>query len=373
MAALFLFLTCAAPSYDSFDAPLDSARWYVGTAGVPKRGALKLGRDGWIVARGLEPGGCESVTIRFRHKGGALVVSFHEAAEPLSSSRGPELVIERGPGDRLLQVTKSGASLDGKPVAWSGALSETFRIAARKGAVEINAVEVTPRAGDPKPLRGLDKRTVWRKTTPLRHRIEKRSFQRVSLTIWDCDVCFLLERGEPAFAVLRGKEKGAPALAALVTGGTARALTRTAGTHPLAQRDWADERGNMKPAAYQAYLRDEYAAFALIQQAQRALNASLPRQDLKPLVALAVIRHTPNTRAAIALAQTQKATKALKLLQKHLPKGTSLERGAPDAVRRAAGRAAAELLGELPPEWKGFNPQPMGIFTTIEQAKDLCK
>ncbi|MDH3590385.1 MAG: hypothetical protein OER88_00800, partial [Planctomycetota bacterium] len=138
--------------------------------------------------------------------------------------------------------------------------------------------------------------------------------------------------------------------------------------------DWGDERRNMNAVEFKRYLWLEYAVFALIQDAQRAFNASLPgRKGLAPLVHLAVIRHTANTRAAISLAQTQGADKALALLKKHLPKGMAVERAPPADVRRAAGRAARAVLGAEPPEWPGFTFDPGGLFSTIEQAKDLVR
>jgi len=137
-------------------------------------------------------------------------------------------------------------------------------------------------------------------------------------------------------------------------------------------RDWGDERRNLSRGEFLAYVGREYAMFTLMQEAQRALNAAVPeRKDLAPLVHLAVIRHSPNARAAAALAETQGATKALAALKRAL--GEAGNRATGDQLRAAAAAAAKRIVGTPPTQWPGFRFDPTRRFVTIEQAKDLLR
>ena len=187
-------------------------------------------------------------------------------------------------------------------------------------------------------------------------------------------VAVLFRRGEPAFAQLSAPPKGAPVLAALVQDGDAGALALKASGHPLAMRDWGDERGNLSRGAFLRYVKEEYALFSILQQGQRALNAAVAgRKDLEPLVHLAVIRHSANAHAATALAETQGAKKALAELRKALGKGVDPRRASADKLRAAAGAAARAILGDPPPEWPNFSFDPSSRYVSIQQAKELVR
>ena len=369
--ALFLLLAAPAPVLDSFDRPLDPLRWYVGVPGEPRKGRLTIPKDGWIVSRAVPDEGLRKIEIVFRSRGGELEGAFHGAREPLSSPKEGALRLSKGGGDRTLALTPTEAFLDGEKIPWEGALYGTFRLAAHKGAVEIDEVRVEPRPPDPPDLGMLERANVHFATTPQVYRDEHGVYDRVSLMLWDAEVCFLRRRGEPSFAVLRAPPKGAPVLGALVATGDGSALALKASSHPRAMRDWNDERVNMPREDFLRYLAEEYAVMALLMDAQRALNAAVPgRDDLDPLVHLAVIRHTPNVDAAIALAETQGAKKALQLLEKALGKDA---RPSGDRVRQAAGEAARELLGEIPPQWPNFTFDPKSRYVTIQQSKELAR
>lgn len=362
-------LFCAAPTFDAFREPLDPMRWYIGVPQPPKKGRLRVPKGGWIVSRGLPDDRIRRLEVDFR---GALAVAFHTAREPLSSPQGPELRVGRGKGTRTLVVTLQGAEVDGKPLAWEGALRGTFRLYAAQGAVDLDEVRVEPRTADPPPLDGLEKNTVHFATTPAVLTEGGHTYSRVTFTLWDVEVCFLLRRGAPAFRPLAAPVRGAPVLGAIVSAGDAGELALKASGHALAMRDWGDEQRNLSRGAFLKYVKSEYAVFALLQDAQRALNAAVPdRKDLAPLVHLAVIRHSPNARAATALAETQGARKALAALRKALGKEGLRVSG--DRLRAAAAVAAKEILGEPPPQWPGFQFDPVGRFATIEQAKDLLR
>ncbi len=367
--ALLLALFCAVPTFDAFSEPLDPMRWYIGVPQPPKKGWLRVPKGGWIVSRGLPDDRIRRLEVVFR---GELAVAFHSAREPLSSPQGPELRVGRGKGSRTLVVTLQGAEVDGQPLAWDGALRGTFRLGAPRGPVDLDEVRVEPRTADPPALDELERNTVHFPTTPPVLNDGGHVHSRVTMTLWDVEVCFLMRRGEPAFRPLAAPVRGAPVLGAIVSAGDADAIARKASTHSLAMRDWGDEQRNLSRGAFLKYLKGEYAMFLLMQDAQRALNAAVPdRKDLEPLVHLAVIRHSPNARAATALAETQGARKALAALKKALGKEGMRVSG--DRLRAAAAVAAKDILGEPPPQWPGFRFDPMGRFVTIEQARDLLR
>ena len=372
--ALGLILLLAAPVFDTFDEPLDPLRWYVGVPGAPRHGVLKIPREGWIVSRGVADERVARLEVVFRHKGGSLEVTFHDAREPLSAPLGEPIVIPRGKGTRTLVVTREGATLDETPLAWKGGLRGTFMLRALKGALEIDEVSVDPRVASPARLTELEKRTVHFATTPLTHRVGEAKYGRVNLTLWDVEVAVLFRRGASSFAALKAPPGGAPVLGALASSGDGNEFAARASGSALAMRDWGDERRNMTNTAFLRYLAEEYAVFTVIQQTQRALNAAIPtRNDLDPLVPLAVIRHSANAHAATALAQTQGAKKALAELRKALGRGAELRRVSGDRLRTAAGVAALAILKAPPAEWPGFTTTPMDRYVTIQQAKDLAR
>jgi len=367
VAATLVVLLCAA-AFDPFDEPLDPQRWYIGVPGAPEKGWMRIPRDGWIAARGL-PEDKERIEIVFRHKGGTLEVGFHDEKEPLSSPLGTPLLLPPAPGARTLVLTAGGAEIDGKPAASPG-FKGAFRLRATKGDVEIDEVRVTPRG---KELPAADARVVFAGTTPPVFTEGRTSYSRETLTLWDVDVAILLARGEPAFAELRAAPKGSPLLGALVAAGDAKALAKRAGAHPLARSDWRDETRNLPPAALDAYLEAEYAVFALVMDAQRALNAAAsPRKGLEPLVHLAVIRHAANAHAAMGLAETDGDRAAVAALRKAL-KGEEPARASADRLRAAAAEAAREILGEPPPEWPGFRFDPARRYIAMTRAKEIVE
>jgi len=357
-----LFVSClllAAPAFETFDAPLDPARWYVGTGAQPNKGVLRLGRDEWIAARGLPDGdGVQRIEIRFRHRGGPLRLTFHDRREPLTRPVQPELVVPAGKGDRVLVIAADGARVDGEKLAWDGKAAGAFRIG---GKVELDEVRVAPDPAAAPPPSDLERRTIFLLTTPERHG----EYRRVTLTLWDVPVAFLLRRGA-ATAVEPLQAKGGPVLGFLVTIPDGRELARIASGHEMAMRDWSDERGNLDDAAFRDYVATEYARFELLAAAQRVMSASLPARKLDALESLAVIRHANAARAAVALAETRKDKQALKLLATELPKG----RVSSDQIRAAAGRAARTLLGAPPAEWKGFAFDPTERYVTLQEAKE---
>jgi len=369
-------LALGAPVLDPFDQPLDPLVWFVGVGNPPAKGVLRVPRGGWIVSRGIPDDGVERIEIAFRHKGGQLELTFHTAEEPLSSPQGDPIVVPRGKGDRLLEVTPEGARLDGEALPWKGRLFGTFRLAAGKGDVELDEVRVAPRGGGPVSFSTLERRTVLFATTPHVYRDGEAVYRRVTLLLWDADVAFLLRRGEDAGCVaLAAPVKNAPSLAALVTVSDGRALAQKAGSNPLALRDWGDEQRNLSRGDYLLYLASEYARFELILQAQRAMNLALPpRKGLDALPHLAVVRHSASPHAAVALAETQGAREALAALRKALGKGADPARARPEALRAAAGRAAQAILGDQPPaEWPGFRYDPTSRSVTMDQAKELAR
>lgn len=368
VAAFLALLLLPAAVFDGFDDPLDQQRWYVGVPGAPEKGWLRIPRDGWIVAKGL-PEERERIEVSFRHKGGVLEVAFFDEKEPLSSPRGAPLLVTPGEGERTLVLTASGAEVDGKPVASPG-FKGTFRLRALRGDVEIDEVRVTPRGQEP---RAPDARVVFGETTPLIYTDGKVTYGRVTLTLWDVEVALLLARGEPAFAELRAPPRGAPLLGALVTAGDAKDLVRKSAKSALAQHDWRDETRNLPRAALEAYLDTEYAVFALMMDAQRALNAAAgSRKELEPLVHLAVIRHAANAHAALGLAESEGARGAVAALRKALD-GEDPARVSSDRLRAAAADAARAILGDPPAEWPGFSYDASQRYVSLERAKGLVE
>ncbi len=368
--AVVLTLLLAAPVFEDFNGPLDPGRWYVGVSGAPKKGALKIPKGGWIVSRGLPDDRIERVEIDFR---GALEVTFHEHREPLSSPSGAPILIKRSKEVRTLAIGKTLA-VDGVEMSWKGRLLGTFRLAAAGSVVEIHEVRVSPRLREGPGFSRLERDTVHFVTTPPLFRRNKAVYARETLPLWDVEVCILYRRAETAFHLLRAPPRGSPALGVLVAVGDGKALAFKAASNPLAMRDWGDERGNLPKREFESYIAREYAIFEVLLQAQRALNTAVPeRKDLQPLVHLAVIRHAKNARAAVALAETQGAKKALKALRQVLGK-EDYRRLTGDRIRAGAGAAARKILeNKPPPQWKGFQFDPKNRFLTLTRAEDLVR
>ena len=356
-ATLPILLFLAGPAFETFDAPLDPQRWFIGTGERPRDGRLRLDKGAWIAARGLSDEGVERIEIRFRHRGGDLQLTFHDRREPLASPTQPVLVVPRAKGDRILVLSAAGARVDGEPLAWKGELGAAFRI---EGRVELDEIRISPAPpASPEPS-GLERNTLFWLTSPERHL----GYRRVTLTLWDVPVCFLLKRGPSSIEPLQGP--GGPVLGWLVSVSDGKHRAETAAAHPLAMRDWNDERGNLDDAAFREYLAGEYALFELLGAAQRVMNESVDAKKLEPLIALAVIRHANNARAAVALAETQKRKAALKLLEAELPKGQASS----DQVRAAAARAARKLVGTAPGAWHGFTFDPQQRYATLQEARE---
>lgn len=364
--AVLVALLAFAPTFDAFDGPLDPARWYIGVAKPPQKGVLRIDKGGWIVSRHVPDDQITELRVDFRCRGGQLEVAFFSFKQPLHDPQGEVLLLPKGKSAQVLVIDKGGAKLDGKELAWKGALLGTFRLRAVKGAVEVGAVQVDPRVAEPP---ALDRRTVFQATTPTRHD----SFSRSVLTLWDTEVCFLFRRGkESSFERLAAPVRGAPTLGLIVRIGDGKKLALAASTHALARRDWGDESRNLSRQRYLDYLAREYRTFEAIMMGQRALNAALPhRKDLEALVHLAVIRHTANAYAAVALAETQGNKAALAALRKALGSSDWRHTSA-DRLRRAAGEAARRILGREPPEWPGFSFDPTSRYVTVDQARELA-
>ncbi|MFB3066865.1 MAG: hypothetical protein ACE10D_10180 [Planctomycetota bacterium] len=373
-AALLLLL--AAPVFDTFEAPLDPDRWYIGVAAAPKKGAVRIPKNGWLASRGLPDKGVQKIEIVFRHRGGGLEVSFHTRKEPLSMPVGTRIFIPKGKGTRTL-VVDGGATLDGEPLQWKGTPTGTFRLTAVKGDVEIEEVRVHPNDYEPPEWSSIDKDTVHLRTTPLVFAHEGADYSRVSLPLWDVEVSFLFRRGETSFEPLRAPVKKAPVLGALVQIGDGKALAVAAARNPIAMRDWGDERTNLSKRAFDHYLSKRYAEFEVLMQAQRALNAALPegkrRKAAEALVYLAVIRHTDSAAAAVALVEDQGAKMALRALKEAVGKGRDYRRMKGDQLRLAAGRAARAILWEAPEEWPGFQFDPTSRYVTMSRAEELVR
>jgi hypothetical protein len=354
--ALATLLLVAAPAFETFDRPLDPQRWFIGAPNTPKKGRLVLPKDGWLAARGLPTDGVERLQILFRHRGGDFKITFHDPREPLTSPKST-LVVPKKKGDRVLVISAAGVHVDGERVAWSGRQGGAFTL---HGPVGLDEVRILPAPPPLEERSALERATLFWSTTPQRHA----GFRRVTMTLWDVPVCFLFRRDTSSVAPLQGPR--GPVLGWKVSVSDGKELSFRASADKLAMRDWGDERGNLDAKGFKAYLAREYALFELLGAAQRVLNASLPGRRLDPLVALAVIRHADNARAALALARSQKDGVALKLLSAELPRG----RVSSDQIRAAAGRAARKLLGRAPKEWTGFAFDPQGRYATLQEARE---
>ncbi|MHC4953225.1 MAG: hypothetical protein ACYTGZ_04995 [Planctomycetota bacterium] len=376
MTAILGMLLFLAPVLESFDAPLDPARWYVGAPNKPKSGRLRLPKGGWVVARGVPHEGMQRLEVRFRHKGGNLEIEFFKEQEPLTRPSGAPIVIKKAKGDRVFVLSPIGARVDGEPIEWKGEARGTFRLRALRGAVEIDEVKVTPSPPpQPEPSR-LERDTLFLLTTPPAYHDGEKACRRSTLALWDVEVAFLLRRGAPGVKPVRGEGKGAPVLAYVVAVSDGRETAAKAGAHELAMADWGDERGNLSAAAYRSYLASEYAQFELLMDVQRVMNAALPekkRRAAEPLVALAAIRHSANCRAALALAETLGMKKSVALVRKHLGAGGGRRRVSSDRVRAAAAAAARAVLGQAPKEWPGFEFDPQSRPVTLQQARELLR
>jgi len=377
VTAIAALLLLAAPAFDAFEAPLSAERWYVGTGARPKGGKLKLSKGAWLASRGIADDGLQRLELRFRHKGGALELSFHGAQEPLTRPTTDPLVIQPKKGDRVLVVSSVlGVRLDGEPLDWKPKVTGTFRICGRKGGVELHAVTVAPApTAAPAPSR-LERDTLFLLTAPQLYRDGTVTCQRATLGLWDVETAFLFRRGASSVVPLRGPGRGAPTLGHIVRVSDGKQTAASAASHPLAMTDWSDERGNLGASAYRLYLAREYALFELLMDAQRVMLEALPeksRRVLEPLVALAAIRHADNSRAALALAETLGMKKAVKLVQAELG-GRAGRRPSSDKVRAAAASAARKLLGGRPPaEWRGFAFDPHGRIAMLQQARELLR
>ena len=379
IAALLLLL--AAPAFDAFDAALDARRWHIGTAARPRGGRLRLAKGAWIVSRGIADGTPQKLEVRFRHKGGALVVSFHSRLEPLTSALTEPLVIKPRKGDRVLVVSSLlGVRLDGEKLDWNPKVTGTLMLRGLKGGVELEAVSVVPAAPPFVEPSRLERDTLFLLTTPERYRDDGKPCRRTTLALWDVETAFLFRRGESAVTPLlgggRSGGRGAPTLAHIVRVSSGAATAARAATHELAMSDWGDERGNLGPAEYQRYLAREYALFELLMDSQRVMLQALPekrRRAFEPLVALAAVRHADNSRAALALAETLGMKAAVKLVRAELG-GRVGRRPSSDKVRAAASAAARKLLGGRPPtEWRGFAFDPHGRVAMLQQARELLR
>lgn len=357
MTVLLGALLLAAPAFETFDAPLDPRRWYVGAPNEPRKGSLALPKGGWIATRDVPEDGLVRLEVRFRHTGGDLEVTFHDRREPLAAPKGAPLVVPRRKGERVLVVTGDGAKIDGEALDWKGAPSYALRLG---GRVELDEIRMLPAPPAPVEPSALESRTLFHVTTPPRHG----EYRRVTLTLWDVPVSFLLRRGPSAIEPLQGP--GGPLLGWLVTVSDGKETARRAMAHDGAMRDWSDERANLGDEAFRAYVAGEYARFELLAAAQRVMNASLPGRKLEPLVPLAVVRHANAARSAAALAEMNGDKAALKLLRAGMPRG----RASSDAIRAAAAAAARKLLGRAPEEWRGFAFDPTQRYATLQEAKE---
>lgn len=353
-------------AFESFDDPVDATRWYVGVSAAPTKGRLLLTKGEFIAARELPPKGVLRLEIRFRHRGGDLELTIHDSREPFSATVGKTLRVRKkikGKSvDRVLVVSPTGARLDGESLDWAQPIVGSFRLRAVGGAIELDEIRIAPTPSARLAPSRLERETLFYLGTPQRFTQDDVAYRRVTVTLWDVPIALLLARGVPRNDSLAG-------LCRVVRISDGRAVAAVAARSALAMRDWNDERKNLSDSAFRDYLAREYALMELLQQAQRAMNATLPaRDDLEPLVALAAIRHANTARAALALAESQGAKSALRLIRAELS-GKSGARITSDQIRAAAGRAARKLLGKPPTNWSGFAFDPQGRFAAIEEAR----
>jgi len=383
LSAILLF---AAP-FEAFDNPLDALRWYVGAANKPKGGRLKLAKGAWIAARGIEDADIQRLEIRFRHRGGDLEIAFCGKGEPVTRPPGKPIVIRRKKGankkgDRVFVLSPIGVRVDGEPIEWTGRPTGSFRLRALGGAVEIDEIELAPRPTPPPAPSRLERETLFYLSIPPSYHDGEHTYRRVTLTLWDAEVAFLFRRTKTAGATdpLRFHAKGSPLLGHLVAVSDGGAWATKAATHELAMADWRDERGNLSSAQFRRYLCEEYARFELLMAAQRVMLDALVakrRKACKPLIALAAIRHSANSRAALALAETLGFKKAVELVRRELGRDARGDAGArrvsSDRVRGAAAKAARALLKEIPREWPGFTFDPSSRGVTLQQAAEILR
>jgi hypothetical protein len=361
-------------AFESFDAPLDPSRWYLGTSAAPKKGRLLLPKDGFIAAKQLPPKGVLRLEIRFRHRGGDLQLTVHDRREPFSAAIGKALRVRASKAkgqrsaaktgaDRVLVISPTGARIDGEALAWAEPIVGSFRLCAIGGAIELDEVRVTPSPSGRVPPSRLERETLYYTNTPERFTEGTVRFRRVTVTLWDVPVALLLARGK------RTRNESLAGLCRLVQITDGSAVAAAASGSARAMQDWKDEQKNLSADEYRKFLAGEYALFELLQQAQRAMNATIPnRRDLEPLIALAAIRHANSARAALALAGSQGGVEALRLMRAELPQN-STARVSSDQIRAAAGRAARKVLGKPPAAWKGFRFDPEERFAALAEAR----
>jgi len=374
LSAVLLF---AAP-FEGFDKPLDPERWFIGTVNRPRGGRLKLPKGAWIAPRGIEDAPIQRLEIRFRHRGGALEIAFCKKGEPLTRPATPPIVIAKKKGDRVFVISPIGVHVDGEPIEWKGEPCGTFRLRALKGAVELDVIRIAPMPpAAPEPAR-IERDTLHYLSLPPAYHDGKHAYRRVTLTLWDAEASVLFRRGadEGQLVPLRYAAKGAPLLGHLLTVSNGKAWATKAGNHELAMADWGDERTNLSAVEYRRYLAQEYALFELLMAVQRSMLAALPqkrRKSCEPMVALAAIRHSANSRAALALAETLGHKKAVELVRRELGGVAGRGRVSSDRVRSAAAKAARTVLGTPPPEWPGFTFDPQSRVVTLQQAREILR
>jgi len=347
-------LLVALPVFDAFDGPLDPARWFVGAPDGPNKGELRLRKGAWLVARGLPDAGFPRLETDLGEGGGELEITFHDPKDPL----GP-------PVGEAVRARAKGA-----PTVAVAARTGAFRLRALSGDVVLREVRVDAEASPPRFSRS-DRRTVYGLTTPER----RGDARRAVLSLWDVELAVLVRRGDVAGCeILRGPLPGCPALGAVVTVTDGSALAAAASGSALAQRDWGDERGNLAPEEYRRFLAAEYALLETLESLQRALNAAVPdTARLEALVPLAVIRHADAAHAALALAETRGAKRALEELRAVAGRGADLARLTGDALRESAASAAAAILPQPPEAWPGFRFAPAGRHAALARVRDLLR
>jgi len=376
-AILTTLLLFAAP-FEAFDAPLNPVRWYVGAVNKPKSGRLKIAKGGWIATRELGDIVVQRFEIRFRHAGGELEIAFCNPGEPLSRPVGEPIVIAKKKGDRVFVISPIGVHVDGEPIHWKGQPTGCFRLKALRGSVEIDSISIAPAPEVPPEPSRLERDTLFLMGLPPALHADGQVFRRVTLTLWDAEVAFLFRRGAASGSVepFAAAVKGAPLLGHRVVVSDGKAWTARAATHELAMADWGDERTNLSGAEYQRYLNEEYARFELLMAAQHVMLQALPekrRKACEPLSALAAIRHSANSRAALALAETLGRKKAVAAVRKELGANAGRRRVSSDDVRNAAAKAARRILGDAPPEWPGFAFDPQSRVVTLEQTREILR